>query len=72
MILTIIKLTTKLAKVLDSLAQRETLKTQKALTEAGALVAKANKHRATAATGRKVATALRDLVDADAQKKASE
>ncbi|WP_025135270.1 hypothetical protein [Achromobacter sp. DH1f] len=72
MILTIIKLTTKLAKVLDSLAQRETLKTQKALTEASELVAKANKHRATAATGRKVASALRDLVDADAQKKTSE
>lgn len=65
MILTLIKLTTKIAAVLDTLANRETQKTQKALTDANKLVVKANKHRASAATGRKVASALRDLVNTD-------
>lgn len=69
MILTLIKLTTKIAAVLDTLANRETKKTQKALTDANKLVVKANKHRASAATGRKVASALRDLVNTDEAKR---
>lgn len=65
MILILITLTSKIAAVLESLAARETRKTQKSLERASALVVKANQHRASAATGRKVASALRDLVNVD-------
>ncbi|MDM0006468.1 hypothetical protein QTI51_09485 [Variovorax sp. J22G73] len=52
----------KAEAVLETLANRETLKAQAKLVKASALVAEAGTHRAAANTGRRVASALRDLV----------
>jgi hypothetical protein len=52
----------KTSSILERLADRETLKAQAKLTQASVLVQAAGAHRTAAATGRKVAGALRDLV----------